>query len=270
MQSCRNLARMCWLAWVASFGVLALPNVTHTPALAEESQTLRLSCIDFPPFKIAPGGPQSVDPALLGMDVEIIEAAFAGSRFTPQFTFMPFKRAIELAGRGEYDGICGCSYTPEREAIFEFSNPVSPVSQGLFATRAEDLAGITELSDLKGRDVIAVNGYVMEKSLRENGANLNLVGNDREAAIMLSHRPGLILASYRLPVEFRRAREGLTEPVFYLELNSAPNFVCMSRKSPNTTEALAVFNAGLKRIEENGELARIRERYDFGIDTPVN
>ncbi len=97
-------------------------------AEAEDATALRLSCVDFPPYKIAPGE----DPRE-GIDVEIIRAAFTGTAFKPQFDFMPFKRAIELAGRGDYDGICGCSYSLARASTFAFSNPVDDVSLGVFS-----------------------------------------------------------------------------------------------------------------------------------------
>lgn len=235
------------------------------PAQAQQATPLHLSCIDFPPYKIAPGG----DPRE-GIDVEIIRAAFAGTAFAPDFDFMPFKRAIELAGRGDYDGICGCSYSLARASTFAFSNPVDDVSLGVFALHQAELADIVEVDDLAGRNVIMVNGYALQKDLQDVGAVLTLVATDKQAAMTLSHRPGSLLASYRLPVEYWRAHEGLTEQIFYRELSSGPNHLCLSRKFARAEEALGVFNIGLQHLLETGEIDRIRQRYQVTAASPVN
>jgi polar amino acid transport system substrate-binding protein len=221
--------------------------------------------VDFPPYKIAPG-----QEARSGIDVEIIEAAFAGSSYQPDFDFMPFKRAIELAARGDYAGICGCSYSAARAENFVFSDPVDIVSLGVFAMQDVALADIDSVEDLKGRDVIVVNGYVLEKELENVGAIVSLVPTDKQAAIMLSHHSSSLLASYRLPVEYWRARAELTEQIFYRELSSGPNHLCLSRQFPQAENVLGVFNTGLKRLTESGAIDQIRQRYDVHAALPVN
>jgi polar amino acid transport system substrate-binding protein len=259
-----------WRCFAAA-GTVVLSLLMAPPAQAEEPSPLRLSCIDFPPYKIAPNeaGVEGV-PLRPGMDVEIIQAAFAGSSLQPQFDFMPFKRAIELAARGDYAGICGCSRSAEREKTFLFSEPVNRVSLGLFAGSKEDLDGVGSVADLSGRQVIMVNGYVLEKELRAAGANLSLVPDDHQAAVMLDHRPHFILAGFRQPIEYHRERAGLTEPLFFRELSSGPNFLCLSRAYPDAERVMAVFNEGLKRINEDGSYAAILDAYRAKGTVPVN
>jgi len=263
-----SIIRSWWCVAAAGWVVLLL--ITGS-SQADEQTSLRLSCIDFPPYKIAPneaGGDGA--PLKPGMDVEIIKAAFAGSSLQPQFDFMPFKRAIELAARGDYAGICGCSRSAEREKSFLFSQPVNRVSLGLFASTKEELDGVHSIADLAGRQVIMVNGYVLEKELRAAGANLSLVPDDHQAAVMLDHRPHFILAGFRQPIEYHRERAGLTQPLFFRELSSGPNFLCLSRAYPDAERAMAVFNEGLKRVNEDGSYAAILDAYRATGTVPLN
>jgi polar amino acid transport system substrate-binding protein len=263
-----SIVRSWWCAAAAGLAVLLLASGSSQ---AGDRTSLRLSCIDFPPYKIAPNeaGAEGA-PLRPGMDVEIIQAAFASSSLQPQFDFMPFKRAIELAARGDYAGICGCSRTAEREKSFLFSDPVNRVSLGLFAGSKEDLEGVSSVADLSGRQVIMVNGYVLEKELRAAGANLSLVPDDHQAAIMLDHRPHFILAGFRQPIEYHRERAGLAQPLFFRELSSGPNFLCLSRAAPDAERVMAIFNDGLKRINADGSYAAILDAYRAKGTVPVN
>lgn len=266
-----SIMRSWWCIAAAGFAALFLTLLMARPSQGDELTSLRLSCIDFPPYKIAPneiGGEGA--PLKPGMDVEIIKAAFAGSSLQPEFDFMPFKRAIELAARGEYAGICGCSRSAEREKTFLFSEPVNRVSLGLFAGAKEDLDGISTVDDLAGRHVIMVNGYVLEKELRAAGANISFVPDDRQAGIMLDHRPHFILAGFRQPIEYHRERAGLTRPLFFRELSSGPNFLCLSRAYPDVDRVMAIFNEGLKRINEDGSYAAILDAYRATGTVPLN
>lgn len=263
--------RHWWCVATAGMAILLVMALAPDRALAEDATALRLSCIDFPPYKIAPTETVATDaPMKPGMDVEIIEQAFAGTGLQPQFDFMPFKRAIELAARGDYDGICGCSRSAEREQSFLFSDPVNSVSLGLFASAKKDLDGIHTVADLNGRQVIMVNGYVLEKELRAAGANLSFVPDNHQAGIMLDHHPHFILAGFRQPIEYHRERAGLTRPLFFRELSSGPNFLCLSRAYPDAARVMDVFNAGLKRINADGSYAAILDAYRATGTVPLN
>lgn len=266
-----SIVRSWWRVAAIGLAPLFLAVLSASSSPADDPAPLHLSCIDFPPYKIAPdeAGADGV-PLKPGMDVEIIKAAFAGSSLQPEFDFMPFKRAIELAARGDYAGICGCSRSAEREKSFLFSEPVNRVSLGLFAGAKEDLDGISTIADLAGRHVIMVNGYVLEKELRTAGANLSFVPDDRQAGIMLDHRPHFILAGFRQPIEYHRERAGLTRPLFFRELSSGPNFLCLSRAYPDAARVMSIFNDGLKRINEDGSYATILDGYRATGTVPVN
>jgi ABC-type amino acid transport substrate-binding protein len=71
---------------------------------------------NFPPHKIE----HPRDDGLAGFDVDIIGEALERIGWSTEISFMPWKRALELAERGQYDGLCSCSHIKERDAKLLF------------------------------------------------------------------------------------------------------------------------------------------------------
>src|ERR1044072_2142730 len=84
----------------------------------QAGQGVRLACNDFPPHKIEHPGADG----LVGFDVDIVSAALRRIGWSAAEAYMPWKRALELTGRGDYDGLCSCSYAKDREAKLVFSD----------------------------------------------------------------------------------------------------------------------------------------------------
>src|ERR1700741_4325798 len=85
-------------------------------AVGQAGQSLHLACNDFPPHKIEHRG----EDGLAGFDVDIIGEALKRIGLSVETSYMPWKRALELAERGDYDGLCSCSHTKDREARLLF------------------------------------------------------------------------------------------------------------------------------------------------------
>src|SRR5262245_34160128 len=98
-----------------------------------DDRSVHLACNNFPPHKIE----KPADDGNAGFDIDIVGEALKRIGWSTEISFMPWKRALELAERGQYDGLCSCSYTKEREAKLLFSDELGAVSVGLFARSAE-------------------------------------------------------------------------------------------------------------------------------------
>lgn len=218
---------------------------------------LRLACNDFPPHKIETPGADG----LRGFDVDIIDEALRRVGWVAEISFLPWKRALEFAIRGDIDGLCSCSYTPEREATLVFSAELGAVSVGLFAREAAALSGIAAIEDLKGRKVAVVGGYNLEGELSAAGALVTPASSDKNALDMLLGGNIDLLYGYELTTRhFMRGRTA--EPaVDYLEMHRNPYHFCLSRKLPKAEETMAEFNRGLKEMRADGTIARILELY---------
>ncbi len=114
---------------------------------------------------------------------------------------MPWKRALELVERGDYDGLCSCSWIKAREDKLLFSDELGAVSVGLFARSEEALAGIGSVDDLKGRKVATVGGYNLESELITAGAVVEATSSDKNALDMLVGGNIDLLYAYELTTE---------------------------------------------------------------------
>ena len=86
------------------------------PVRAENSALF--ACNEFPPYKMKKSAS-----GLPGFDVEFLKESFKRVGISLDIHYMPWKRALEQARKGEVNGVCSCSRTPEREKDF-LSNPL--------------------------------------------------------------------------------------------------------------------------------------------------
>jgi polar amino acid transport system substrate-binding protein len=174
---------------------------------------------------------------------------------------MPWKRALELAERGEYDGLCSCSYTKEREAKLLFSDELGAVSVGLFARSADALTGIASVADLKGRKVATVGGYNLEAELIAAGAAVEATSSDKNALDMLVGGNADLLYGYELTTKHFIASDPRSSAIAYHEIRRNPYYFCLSRAMPGADAAMQGFNRSLKDMAADGSIQRILDRY---------
>ncbi len=243
--------------------LFAIAGVAFTATLflgraeAEQQQTLRLTCNDFPPHKIEHVGSNEQR----GFDIDIISEAFRRTGRSLEITYMPWKRALEFATRDEFDGLCSCSHTPEREATLLFSDELFAVSVGLFALDPAGLAGVTAIADLKGRRVGVVGGYNLEGELAAAGAKVSAASTDKRALEMLLHGNVDLLYAYELPTRHFMRTRTLIKKIEYQEMHRNPYYMCLNRKSTESEQAMADFNRSLAEMKVDKTMKRILRRY---------
>jgi polar amino acid transport system substrate-binding protein len=164
----------------------------------------------------------------------------------------------ELAERGEYDGLCSCSYTKEREAKLLFSDELGAVSVGLFARSEDALAGVGSVADLKGRKVATVAGYNLEAELIAAGAAVEATASDKNALDMLVGGNVDLLYGYELPPSL--SRRSAPSSIAYRSRRN-PHYFCLSRAMPGAGDAMQGFNRSLKDMAADGSIGRILDRY---------
>lgn len=220
-------------------------------------QGLRLACNDFPPHKIE----HRAGDGLAGFDVDIITEALRRSGRSAQVSFMPWKRALEMAERGSYDGLCSCSHTKDREAKLLFSDELGAVSVGLFARSESALAGIASIADLKGRKVATVGGYNLESELMTAGAAVEATSSDKTALDMLVAGNVDLLYGYALTTQHFIASDPRSSAIAYKQMRRNPYYFCLSRALPGAEAAMQGFNRSLAEMAKDGSIQRILERY---------
>jgi polar amino acid transport system substrate-binding protein len=235
---------------------MALALGTSLAGRADE-QSVRLACNNFPPHKIE----HPADDGQAGFDIDIVGEAMKRNGRSIEVSFMPWKRALELAERGQYDGLCSCSYTKEREAKLLFSDELGAVSVGLFARSEDALAGIGSIADLKGHKVATVGGYNLEAELIAAGAAVEATASDKNALDMLVGGNVDLLYGYELTTKHFIASDPRSSAIAYKEVRRNPYYFCLSRAMPGADAAMKDFNRSLKDMAADGSVERILERY---------
>ena len=246
----------CAVFVLGLIGVIFGAGVWITDAPAAQS-TLRLACNDFPPHKIEHRG----DDGLAGFDVDIIGEALNRSGWSSDISYMPWKRALEMTARGDFDGLCSCSHTKEREAKLLFSDQLGAVSVGLFARSEEALAGIASVADLEHRKVVTVSGYNLESELVQAGAAVETTSNDKNALDMLVGGHVDLLYGYRLTTQHFIGSARRSSSIVYQEMRRNPYYFCLNRSMPGAATAMRAFNRSLSEMTQDGSIRRILDQY---------
>ncbi len=249
--------RIRFLAALAGLALVLATEALRAPAAAEQQAPLRFTCNDFPPHKIEHVGSNEQR----GFDIDIITEAFRRTGWPVEINYMPWKRALEFSTRDQFDGLCSCSYTAEREATLMFSDELFAVSVGLFALDPAALAGVTGIPDLKDRRIGVVGGYNLEQELEAAGAKVSAASDDKRALEMLLHGNVELLYAYELPTRHFMRTRTLIKQIEYHEIRRNPYYMCLNRKQERSAQAMADFNSALAEMKVDKTMKRILRRY---------
>jgi polar amino acid transport system substrate-binding protein len=223
--------------------VLALWSLPAWSQDAGRPTGAHLLCNNFPPQKI-----ENPAEGLDGFDVDILRVVFARAGIEVKIDYYPWARALALAGRGEADGLCSCSYLPEREEAFYFSIPMGEVAIGIFSL-AGDPAPARRLEDLRGRSVAVVQQYALRDVLARLGIESEAVVNETQAMIMLQNGRVRHFFTYRDPVLYLVQRSSLFSAPQFAETSVSPYYACFAKRSRRGEALWRIFNQGLAEIQ---------------------
>lgn len=249
--------------WIVVFLVCLIAGyLVSQPARAQTSypspmvrQNVTMACNPFPPAKIANVSDRP------GYDVEILRAAFEVSHIHMQTPFYPWKRAYLLAREGRVDGLCSCSYTPEREQDMIYSDELGRIRIGLFAVSDRVLKPIERLDQARGMTIGVVNGYNLEQIARAAGLDVVPVTDEQILLAMLANNRIDAIYSFRDPiVAANKARPNPLNISFH-QTSEAPYFSCISRKARAAQWLIDRLNLGLQTVRANGIYDAILEKY---------
>lgn len=226
----------------------------------QAQQTVRIGTGDWVPYI----DQQRSDAGALA---RLVRAVFAEAGYQVEFSFYPWERNVLMLQQGALDAIMPYSCSPLREAYGVCSEPLVRGEVVLFHRR--DLAfNWQRIEDLKPFRIGTTLGYSygpqfdraaqagvlrIEQSSKEDTSfrllelgRIELHPQDRAVGYAMLRRlyPG------KMPV-------AITHHPRYL--NTEPLRLLFRKGDPQTQELLRLFNAGLQRFAERGELKRLQE-----------
>lgn len=217
----------------------------------------------------APMGFRDDKGEIVGFDVDMAKAISKEIGVPVEFKPIDWASKESELNSGRIDVIWnGLSITEERKKALDFTNPYLNNKQ-IYAVRAD--SDIQSAADLKGKNVCAQEGSTGQTAVEkqtelknsfaqwklypdftscfmdlESGRMDALVGDDVLINYYISKKPG----------EFRVLPDVVANEVFAIGVKKG------------NTQLLDLLNEGIKKVQENGEAAKISQKW-FGTDLTV-
>lgn len=247
--------------------LLLLLSLQASVSIAAE---LRFVTEDFPPFTYALEESSDTDTGIhaAGPLVEVVRAVCEQLQYRCRIDIHPWRRALDLAERGEADGIFTVVRSPEREAHFHITRMLVTSRYAVFSRNNGFV--YSQPQDLTGRTV-GVYGpsgtsYVLSQQMRQVAdVDMQLVPDNRQLLRMLESgrfgKDGLAVinqdVAWHLIEEERLGalREaGQLEPVSY--------GIGLSRMTVDSAQ-FRHFERALDSLIEDGTVPAILRRYQL-------
>lgn len=216
---------------------------------------------DYPPFVFldSTGEPR-------GIIVDIWRLWSDKTGIAVEFRLMEWEAALASVREGRADAVGGLFRTPERDALFEYSQPYAEISTAIFFHH--QIGGVRGIQDLAGFRIGVVRGDSAEELLRTSHPGLIAVGYPGirdlveaavagEVRVFIADTPAALyyLSRHQEGSDFRQA----SPPLAISALHAAV------RKGD--AELLAVVHGGFEQVSET-EILQIME--DWAGNTPVS
>lgn len=254
----KTLFQICAVAVL--IGGQLLPVAFQSQAFAQEENTVVLATDPWPPYY----GPDLNDG---GYFTDIVTEAFKRVGYTCEVKFVPWKRALERAQRGSYDGILGAFYAESRTRDFAYSEPISESHLAFFSKKGRGIRYQT-LQDLSQYSIGVIRGYSyseeFEAATELRTEEVNRVEQNIEK--VLANRIDLFIDSQEVVSYLLNTT--LSDQKDQLEMLTPPYktntlYVLISKKNPQHQRIVNDLNRGLQMLKEDGTYDAILKEHGF-------
>ncbi len=200
-----------------------------------------------------------------GVGTVLCTAAFALVGIETEYTYIPWKRGLQLARQGEYDGTLGWRNTPERKKNFLISDPFIFEDVVFFHRRGCDFDWKT-LDDIGNLTLGGTLGYAYNKKLAQavqrNGGKLEIAPTDTLNFMKLAEGridlfPCAKLVGYHLLHVTLPPRSCFAIRHHPRPITTGGLHLLISKKISNAKELVTRFNQGLKQLRISGQYDQI-------------
>lgn len=233
-------------------------SLSFSYAIAGE--TLKITNGEWPPYL-------SKDLKGYGIASRIVSEAFALEGIKVEYGFFPWKRAYYLAEKGEWDGTAVWLRSPERERDFYLSDPVVKSSYVFFHLKSLNFTW-KNINDLKGLKIGATIGYdygeKFEKAEKEGIINVVRIPSDEQNLMKLLHGridifPLDMEVGYTMLYKMYRPETVSMITNSLTPLRADPLHLLLTKKNVKNAKLMELFNKGLKKLDEKGEIDKYFE-----------
>jgi len=202
-----------------------------------------------------------------GYVAELVREAFKAEGYTLKIVYLPWARVVSMAKKGEYDGYFPEYYSDSLKKDFFVSDPFQGGPLVFFERKGANIT-FNKLEDLKPFRIGVVRGYVNTEAfdnasylkkdeVKDDFTNLKKLVAGRIDLMVADKFVGYHLIKTKMPQN--KNKIDVVKPV----LEEKDLYVCLSKKVKSGDQKLKAFNAGLKKIKENGLMNSILKKHGF-------
>lgn len=239
------LSTLCTLLFLTSFSSTAKAQKTYQIG----------TDVTYPPFEFT-----NKDNQYVGIDIDILKAIAKAENFKVEIKPVGFNAAVQSLQSGQLDGImAGMAITDERKVKFDFSKPY--YKTGFVMAVAKD-SSIKSLEQLRGKRVALKTGTAAAEyalSLKDKYGFSTVTFDDSDNMYNDVVNGNSVACFEDDPVMQYAIKTGTK-----LKIVTKPargGYYGFAVAKGKNQELLQKFNAGLAKIKQNGEYAKIKARY---------
>ena len=216
--------------------------------------------LGYPPYSLCD---EKGQPA--GFNADLTRAIAKTMGLAVEVRIGPWAEIRKALESGQIDAICGMYYSVERDKSVDFSPPYTIVHHAIFAR--EDEPPVRVVDDLRGKEIIVMQGDIMHDYVLEKGISqspvlastqadaLRLLASGKHDYALVAKLPGLYLV-----------KELDLSNVIAVGPPICPEKYCYAVTEGNA-ELLAKFTEGLAIVKKTGQYQEIYDRW-LGVLEP--
>ena len=220
-----------------------------TSAYATDRPVMRGAYIEFPPLAYT-----TESGALEGSFIDLVEAIADRAGYDIQWQGLPIERVYLYLKQGEIDFWPGSAGVPEL-APFTMETDFLTGNIRLNAYTREGAAPVSDIDDLRGKNLILIRGYTYFRLLdplkEDPDTRVTVAPSHLSAIRMLAFRRGDYLINFQSPMEDTLERHpfpGLRHD----NLLSWPTTLVFSLKAPDSEQMVQDMNRAWQAMKEEG------------------
>ena len=196
-----------------------------------------------------------------GYNVDLTRAIAQSVGLDIEIRLGPWSEIRDALSRGEIDALQGLLYSPERDLIFDFTQPHTVNNCVSVIRKGEGLAPAT-VSELAGKRIVVQKGDMMHDFAIKNGLGdqITLVDSQEAALDELSKGKHDCALVARVTALYWIKKNGWNHLIVGRHPFLSAEY-CYAVPQNQNKALLAQLGEGLKMIDENGEYRRISEKW---------
>lgn len=210
--------------------------------------------------------PNSSNP---GFQVEVLREALKPFDISVRYRKMPYTRALKLAENNKIDGVFGALQGESQQLVFPDENV--GFSYNVAVTQSDNNWWFVESEDLKGKNVVAIEGYSYGPKIDKYLKNIipthvNWMYGEKalkQALKLISVNRADVFFEDVNVVKHKIRELGLIGKLKVAGAVSAPQpaYIAFSKKANEQYDIVRKFNEGVKRLRHEGRLKKIFDKY---------